>query len=82
MSLTYKEVAEIIKIIDASNLDELVIEIGGAKMHVRRNGSGGQTTALPAPSQAPVASCPPPRRKVRSRPLVPVEQRRKLQQVN
>ncbi len=48
MSLTYKEVAEIIRIIDASNLDELVIEIGGARIHVRRNGSGGQTTALPA----------------------------------
>jgi acetyl-CoA carboxylase biotin carboxyl carrier protein len=48
VSLTYKEVAEIIRIIDASNLDELVIEIGGAKMHIRRNVSGGQTTALPA----------------------------------
>ena len=37
MPLTYKEVAEIIKIIDASNLDEIVIEMDGAKMHIRRN---------------------------------------------
>jgi acetyl-CoA carboxylase biotin carboxyl carrier protein len=48
VSLTYKEVAEIIRIIDASSLDELVIEIGGARIHVRRNGSGVQATPLPA----------------------------------
>ena len=52
MSLTYKEVAEIIKIIDASNLDEFVFEVGGAKMHIRRNGSGGQAMALPASPSA------------------------------
>jgi len=48
VSLTYKEVAEILRIIDASNLDELVIEIEGARIHVRRNGSG-QATPLPPP---------------------------------
>ena len=48
MPLTYKEVAEIIKIIDASNLDELVIEMDGAKMHIRRNAAGGPAAALPA----------------------------------
>ena len=48
MPLTYKEVAEIIKIIDASNLDELVIEMDGAKMHIRRNAAGGPAMALPA----------------------------------
>ena len=48
MPLTYKEVAEIIKMIDASNLDELVIEMDGAKMHIRRNAAGGPATALPA----------------------------------
>jgi acetyl-CoA carboxylase biotin carboxyl carrier protein len=68
--LTYKEVAEIIKIIDASNLDELVIEMDGAKMHIRRNVVGGQAEALPAsssganaalasrPAEAPVAEAP------------------------
>jgi acetyl-CoA carboxylase biotin carboxyl carrier protein len=50
VSLTYKEVAEIIKIIDASNLDEFVFEIGGAKMHIRRNGHGGQAMAVPTAS--------------------------------
>ena len=48
MPLTYKEVAEIIKIIDASNLDEFVIEMDGAKMHIRRNAAGGPTVASPA----------------------------------
>ena len=48
MSLTYKEVAELLKIVDASNLDELVLEIEGIKMHIRRNVSGGQAPALPA----------------------------------
>jgi len=46
--LSYKDVAEIIKIIDASKLDEFVIEIDGAKMHVRRGASGGSVGALPA----------------------------------
>jgi acetyl-CoA carboxylase biotin carboxyl carrier protein len=68
--LTYKEVAEIIKIIDASNLDELVIEMDGAKMHIRRNAAGGPTAASPAslasssavsdarPVDTPVAEAP------------------------
>lgn len=70
MPLTYKEVAEIIKIIDASNLDELVIEMDGAKMHIRRNVSGEQAESLPVsasgdsgpstsgPIEAPVAAKP------------------------
>jgi acetyl-CoA carboxylase biotin carboxyl carrier protein len=64
VSLTYKEVAEIIRIIDASNLDELVIEIGDARIHVRRNGSGGQATSLPtagasASHELPLAAAAP-----------------------
>ena len=47
MPLSYKEVAEIIKIIDASKLDEVVIEMDGAKMHIRRGASGNQAEALP-----------------------------------
>jgi acetyl-CoA carboxylase biotin carboxyl carrier protein len=50
--LTYKEVAEIIKIIDASNLDELVIEMDGAKVHVRRSARGGPVETLPAMSSS------------------------------
>ena len=59
MPLSYKDVAEIIKIIDASKLDEFVIEIDGAKMHLRRGASGsiGTSPAIPAaPMQAPSSS--------------------------
>jgi acetyl-CoA carboxylase biotin carboxyl carrier protein len=38
VSLTYDEIAEIIKLIDSSSCDELVIETGDMKLLVRRNG--------------------------------------------
>ncbi|MDP6391237.1 MAG: acetyl-CoA carboxylase biotin carboxyl carrier protein [Alphaproteobacteria bacterium] len=38
MALTHKDVTEILKIIDESDLDELVIEIAGAKLEIRRRG--------------------------------------------
>ena len=38
MSLTYDEIAEIIKLIDSSSCDELVVETGDMKLVVRRNG--------------------------------------------
>ena len=38
MSLTYDEIAEIIKLIDNSSCDELVVETGDMKLVVRRNG--------------------------------------------
>lgn len=39
MPLTYKDVAEILKIIDASECEELVVELDGAKLIVRRHGA-------------------------------------------
>ena len=41
MSLRYEEVAEILKIIDSSSCDELIVETGDIKLVVRRNGSPG-----------------------------------------
>lgn len=38
MSLSYDEIAEIIKLIDSSSCDELVVETGDMKLVVRRNG--------------------------------------------
>jgi acetyl-CoA carboxylase biotin carboxyl carrier protein len=38
VALTHKDVTEILKIIDESDLDELVIEIAGAKLEIRRRG--------------------------------------------
>ena len=39
MALSFKEVAEILKIIDSSDCDEVVIEMEGTRLIVRRGGS-------------------------------------------
>ena len=39
MSLTYDDIAEIIKLVDSSSCDELVIETNDIKLVVRRNGA-------------------------------------------
>lgn len=61
MALTYKEVAEILKIIDASDCDEVVLELEGTRLVVRRNSggvpsAGGVGAPAVAASSAPVAS--------------------------
>jgi acetyl-CoA carboxylase biotin carboxyl carrier protein len=50
MSLTYKEVAEILKIIDASSCEEVVIELENTRLVVRRGGATDK-----AGDQPPVA---------------------------
>jgi acetyl-CoA carboxylase biotin carboxyl carrier protein len=47
MSLSYKEVAEILKIIDASSCEEVVLEVGSTRLVVRRGGAqvGGEDSA-------------------------------------
>lgn len=50
MTLTFKDVAEIVKIIDASNCDELVVELADAKIVVRRSSRAGD-----ASSEAPIS---------------------------
>ncbi len=40
MALSYREVAEILKIIDASTCDELVLELEGTKLMVTRRSAG------------------------------------------
>jgi acetyl-CoA carboxylase biotin carboxyl carrier protein len=41
LSLSYEEIAEILKAIDSSSCDELVVETDRVKLVVRRNGAGG-----------------------------------------
>jgi acetyl-CoA carboxylase biotin carboxyl carrier protein len=41
VSLRYEEVAEILKIIDSSSCDEVIVETGDIKLVVRRNASPG-----------------------------------------
>ena len=53
--LTYKDVAEILKIIDASELEEVVIELEGLRLVVRRgnpHGGPSQSSAAPGPQAA------------------------------
>ena len=52
MPLTHSDIAEIIRLVDQSTLDEIVIEVGDLKVEVRRKG------AMPAPSPVPAASAP------------------------
>lgn len=57
MDLTYKDVADIIKIVDASSCDEVVVELAGSRIVVRRGARGGDLPAA-SPSAAPVSQAP------------------------
>ncbi|MFQ5619610.1 MAG: acetyl-CoA carboxylase biotin carboxyl carrier protein [Rhodospirillales bacterium] len=44
MALSYKEIAEIVKLIDASSCDEFVIDIDDLKLAIRRKSASGEQT--------------------------------------
>lgn len=72
MSLRFEEIAEILKIIDSSSCDELVVEASGVKLVVRRNGTTGRAEfanerSLPAAVPASAAA-PPPAQQPATRP--------------
>ncbi len=52
MTLTAKDVAEITRLLEASEFDELTLELDGLKLSVRRNGAAGEEMRPPA--QRPV----------------------------
>lgn len=63
MTLRYDQVADLIKIVDSSACEELILETADLKLVVRRGRAGGPEPAPPvpaptssAPHQAPVAS--------------------------
>ena len=56
MSLRYEEVAEILKIIDSSSCDEVIVETGDIKLVVRRNASPGYV-APAAERTASIGKC-------------------------
>ena len=65
MSLTHADIAEIIRLVDQSTLDEFVVEVGDLRVEVRRKGAVPSTpsaTAAPAPAvpYAPASSLPAP----------------------
>lgn len=47
MALSYKDVADIVKIIDASNCDEFIVELGDTKIVLRRGAHGAESAAAP-----------------------------------
>ncbi len=66
MSLTYDEIAEIIKLIDSSSCDELIVETGDIKLVVRRNGAApGAAAEYVERGSAPVTVSPSAPQKVR-----------------
>ena len=63
MSLTHSDIAEIIKLVDQSTLDEFVVEVGDLKVEIRRKGampSAPAGVAAPAPPAPPSAAISPP----------------------
>jgi len=63
--LGFDEIAEILKIIDASNCDEVIIETDELKLVVRRNGAAASAAPAVPPQREPAAisapAAPPPR---------------------
>jgi acetyl-CoA carboxylase biotin carboxyl carrier protein len=57
VNLKFEEIAEIMKIIDSSSCDELIVETGDVKLVVRRNGGTGTSPVV----ERHVASAPAPR---------------------
>lgn len=55
MNLRYEEIAELMKIIDSSSCDELIVETGDIKLVVRRNGAPGASPVLERSSASPAA---------------------------
>jgi acetyl-CoA carboxylase biotin carboxyl carrier protein len=74
VSLTYREVAEILKVIDSSNCDEVVLEIGGTRLVVRRSTAGASSHEA-MPSAVMTALAPAPRATPPTAPATPIMNR-------
>jgi acetyl-CoA carboxylase biotin carboxyl carrier protein len=59
VALSYDEIAEILKIIDGSSCDELVVDTGDMKLVVRRNSAGGARGPQDDPPGAAPQLAPP-----------------------
>jgi acetyl-CoA carboxylase biotin carboxyl carrier protein len=70
VALSYDEIAEILKILDGSSCDELIVDTGDMKLVVRRNSAGGD----PGPQdERPVAASQPPPRVASPAPAKPAD---------
>ena len=59
MSLTHSDIAEIIRLVDQSTLDEFVVEVGDLKVEIRRKGAMPAAPVTPAAPAAPSAPAAP-----------------------
>ena len=63
MSLTTKDVSEILRLLEESSFDELTLETGDLKLHLRRNAAGPATapvwTERPAQAVTPAVQAAP-----------------------
>jgi len=59
LSLTAKDIAEITRLLEDSSFDELELEVGGMKIHLRRSGAAAAAPA-PRPSAPASAAVPAP----------------------
>jgi acetyl-CoA carboxylase biotin carboxyl carrier protein len=69
--LSYKEVAEILKIIDASQCDEVALEMGDIRLVVRRSAGGAPATTGAGKSVASTIRADAPRRTPDKTPAAP-----------
>ena len=71
MSLSYDEISEILKLIDNSSCDELIVETADMKLVVRRNGASSGPAVRIRVTRTPRRCCRPPvslHRRRRERP--------------
>lgn len=61
MSLTYQEIAEILRILDTSSIDEFVVEVGEFKLAVRRKSAQSSEGDVVFQTSKPDDSVPQPR---------------------
>ncbi len=72
MTLTAKDVAEILRLLEESSFDSLSLEINGMKLNLQRgSASRMQQVCDPAAARAPVAAAPPPPRPKAKSPFEP-----------
>jgi acetyl-CoA carboxylase biotin carboxyl carrier protein len=60
LSLTAKDVSEIIKLLEDSSFDELNLEVGDLKIRLRRGGTGSFEEAAPEPARPAAQAAPEP----------------------
>ena len=67
MTLTAKDVAEIMRLLEESSFDSLSLEMGGVKLNLQRGSAAPmrQASVPAAAAQPPQAAAPPPAQKVR-----------------